>query len=174
MLDTLEPDTRALVVRLIREGSARGLDLRLTSGRRSCARQNALYAQGRTTPGQVVTKAPGCRSWHVWGRAADVTLHEGGKPVWASPIYAELGALWESWGGIWGGRFDDDGHFEYHPGLRIETVCPDPAACETVTAASIAQERRAAAGGGGGWGVFAGGIAAGAVAALVMRSALRR
>jgi hypothetical protein len=53
-----------------------------------------------------------------------------GKAVWDSPIYARLGAKWETMGGKWGGRFKDPGHFEFHPGLTIEQVCPDSTDCE--------------------------------------------
>jgi len=36
---------------------------------------------------------------------------------------------------VWGGRFTnvkDPGHFEWHPGIRIEDVCPDPRSCAVV------------------------------------------
>ena len=36
-------------------------------GLRTFAQQNALYAQGRITPGKIVTKAKGGQSWHNFG-----------------------------------------------------------------------------------------------------------
>jgi hypothetical protein len=105
--------------------------LAVTSGKRTCAYQDSLYAQGRTAPGPIVTYARGCNSWHVVGRAVDVLIKAGPQD------YADLGAYWQSLGGVWGGAFSgqaaalhDVGHFEYHPGLRYASeVCVDPAHC---------------------------------------------
>jgi hypothetical protein len=64
-----------------------------------------------------------------------------GQAVFSCEPYAILGALWEQMGGTWGGRFSgfgacgDAGHFEWHPGSRIEDFCPDPSACEEVESA---------------------------------------
>lgn len=116
-----------------------GLDLRIRSGRRSCAQQRALYAQGRTSNpgGPVVTYADGCRSWHVTGRAvdADPVNPATGAVVTGCAAYRPAGEIWESLGGKWGGRFKgfsacgDAGHFEWHPGLKIHQVCPVASAC---------------------------------------------
>lgn len=124
----LEPSTREFVREVLARARAAGLAPRLTSGRRSCAEQNRLYAQGRTAPGAIVTHARGCQSWHVAGRAVDVTL---GASAPASE-YAKIGAIGKELGGKWGGDFPgfpDLGHLEYHPGLRIEDVCPNPDNC---------------------------------------------
>jgi len=114
--------------------TAEGIHLRLVSGRRTCAQQNGLYALGRTAPGQIVTDARGCRSWHVVGRAVDFDFGQppslGRRPTEAD--YAHVGALWQSLGGVWGVRVSggvDLPHLEYHPGLTITQVCPNPDAC---------------------------------------------
>jgi len=44
-----------------------GIAARVTAGLRSWAEQNALYAQGRTAPGSIVTYAQGGQSWHNYG-----------------------------------------------------------------------------------------------------------
>ncbi len=44
-----------------------------TSGLRTWAEQDALYAQGRTKPGSIVTKAKGGESNHNYGTATDCT-----------------------------------------------------------------------------------------------------
>src|SRR5438105_4239472 len=49
-----------------------GIVVRVTQGLRSWPQQDALYAQGRTTPGHVVTNAPGGTSWHNFGCAVDL------------------------------------------------------------------------------------------------------
>lgn len=46
------------------------------------------------------------------------------------PRYAELGAIAEKLGFVWGGNWNDPTHFEYHPGLDIEGICPDPRDCD--------------------------------------------
>ena len=128
-LDSLTPDTQAAVDLLDKYARKKlGTPIKVTSTLRTCSQQNALYAQGRTTPGSVVTGARGCLSWHVLGRAVDIAIPGG---VFAD--YELLGLYWESLGGNWGGRFtniDDPGHFEWHPGIKIESVCPNPDDCQ--------------------------------------------
>jgi hypothetical protein len=56
-------------------------------------------------------------------------IDENGKVISGSDHrYDELGDIGKSLGMRWGGDFAwgrDAGHFEYHPGLTIEEVCPD-------------------------------------------------
>jgi hypothetical protein len=117
----LTPQTAQKIDELLRFADKNGISASVVSTRRSCAEQNAIYAGGAG----VVTEARGCQSWHVWGRAAD--LHIDGP----SSGYAVLGAEWKRMGGKWGGDFSfgDLGHFEWHPGLTIEDVCPDQSYC---------------------------------------------
>lgn len=139
LLDTLHPDAKAFALSVF----AKALDtevatsIKVLSTRRLCATQNALYAQGRTAPGQIVTHARGCQSWHVAGRAIDFMP----TPADAA-TYRKIGDIAKSLGGAWGGdfkvfdkttqewkAFPDLGHIEYHPGLTINDVCPDPDKC---------------------------------------------
>lgn len=114
-LSELHPDARTQFRALLRQFPK----AHIRSGIRSEATQNALYAQGRTTDGLVVTNARGCMSWHVQGRAVDLsglTVEE----------LREVAVWWKKRGGHWGGDFTgffDPGHFEWHPGLTIEDVC---------------------------------------------------
>jgi hypothetical protein len=115
--------------RLISFAKSRGLTVRIDSTRRSCAEQAAIYAQGRTAPGQVVTQVKGCGSYHVLGRAIDIFVG-----TWNCADYEELGRYWESIGGRWGGRFSfrDCVHFELpHPNLELSVLCPPGIDCET-------------------------------------------
>lgn len=116
-----------------------GLSLQVRSGRRTCAEQNALYAQGRAEGGDVVTHASGCRSWHVTGRAIDANvLLPSGSVSTNEADYAYAGALWKRQGGVWGGDFPgfwDGGHFELHPGLSIADVCPSDVSCDAIAMA---------------------------------------
>lgn len=122
----LAPEARGPVSELL----AQLPGARIVSARRTCAEQRALYAQGRTAPGPIVTGANGCQSWHVNGRAVDLSAPGATRATWE-----KLGLWWEARGGVWGGRFpnvDDPAHFEWHPGLKIQDVCPDPNLCESV------------------------------------------
>jgi hypothetical protein len=126
-LDTLTPWMAAKVRKLLTFADHTGVNVtRIDGARRTCAQQNAGYAQGRETPGPIVTEVRACGSWHVWGRAVD--LHIDG------PLsdYGILGAEWEHMGGIWGGNFSfkDLGHFEWHPDVeRVSALCPTGTEC---------------------------------------------
>lgn len=138
LLGAIEWTTREHVSALgIRFSRATGLDLRVRSGRRTCAEQDRIYQQGRESSGDVVTYASGCRSWHVLGRAVDmdpVDAAGGARPL---ADYQTAGALWKAMGGRWGGDFPgfpDIGHFEWHPGMTIEQACPSPSYCSQIEA----------------------------------------
>lgn len=77
---------------------------RVTSGYRSYALQARLYRRWLQGASPFPAAPPG-NSMHELGRAFDL----GGLD--ASEL-AQLGAIWESWGGRWGGRFGDPIHFE--------------------------------------------------------------
>lgn len=47
------------------------IDIRVVQGLRTVAEQNALYAQGRTSPGKIVTNCRGGQSYHNFGMAVD-------------------------------------------------------------------------------------------------------
>jgi peptidoglycan L-alanyl-D-glutamate endopeptidase CwlK len=99
---------------LLRRLAAEGLTFKVTSGNRTQAEQDALYAQGRTTPGAKVTWTR--RSRHIGGRAIDITLFQGDRnPVWDSRHYDRAGQIGEELGLVWGGRWKrtpDRPHFE--------------------------------------------------------------
>lgn len=85
IISTLKP----LVAQMARElvvvmKEKHGIDLEITSGYRSPAQQDAIYAQGRTTPGAIVTQAKGGQSFHNFGVAFDCVPLIGGKPEWSS------------------------------------------------------------------------------------------
>lgn len=114
-----------------------GIAFSVRSALRTCDEQQAIFEQGRVMPGPIVTKAEGCESWHVLGRAVDINIPNG-----TTADYQKLGLFWEELGGHWGGNFGgfpDIGHFEWHPGLVIEEVCPVPSDCEASVALHMKQ-----------------------------------
>jgi len=92
-----------------------GIVVKVIAGTRTYAEQDALYAQGRTAPGPIVTDAPAGYSNHNFGIAFDVGLFNGGVYLNDSPLYAKVGALGRSQGLEWGGdwtSFPDEPHFQ--------------------------------------------------------------
>lgn len=49
-----------------------GLTMRVVQGLRTFAEQDAIYAEGRTSPGKIVTQARGGSSYHNYGIAIDL------------------------------------------------------------------------------------------------------
>lgn len=77
----------------------------ITEGRRSQARQELLFAQGRETTGNIVTQVQ--RSRHTLGEAFDIDMF--GYPPATVPIavWQDAGRVGEWLGLRWGGRFRD-------------------------------------------------------------------
>jgi len=124
MLDTinesrvalLHAPLQALVRTFLAECEKAGYRLRVTYGLRSMDEQAALYAQGRTAPGKIVTQAKPGSSAHNYAAAIDVVfLDAKGQPDWNGP-WKEIGAIGEKCGLVWGGNFKsivDKPHFEW-------------------------------------------------------------
>jgi peptidoglycan L-alanyl-D-glutamate endopeptidase CwlK len=125
-LMTLHPKAqvafRRFMADLIPHMAAKGVVAKVISGNRTYAEQDALYAQGRTEPGKIVTNAKGGYSNHNFGVALDIGLFRNGDYLGSSPLYAEAGPIGEAAGLKWGGRwtsFKDEPHFEYPTGLTL-------------------------------------------------------
>lgn len=103
----LHPIVKDLMEKFITEAKAKGINLMITQAYRSKAEQDALYAQGRTTKGKIVTNARGGYSNHNYGLAFDFVPLVGNKAVWDShsPLWGKLGEIGESLGLSWGGRW---------------------------------------------------------------------
>ncbi|MGC9340806.1 M15 family metallopeptidase [Listeria ivanovii] len=89
---------------------------------RSNAEQNALYAQGRTKPGNKVTNAKGGQSNHNFGVAVDLCLYtnDGKNVIWETTtkrwkrVVAIAKSVGFKWGGYWTGTLIDYPHFELY------------------------------------------------------------
>ncbi len=91
-----------------------GIYLIITEGFRSVARQNALYAQGRTKPGNIVTNARGTSysSQHMWGVAVDFAINDK-KLLYNSKYMQKVANIAKKLGFGWGGdwkSFKDTPH----------------------------------------------------------------
>ena len=86
---------------------ALGPSWRITSAYRSPEEQDKLYAQGRTTPGAIVTNARGTppQSYHLLGLACDWVKAVNGKADWSPKTFDALGVearkIGLEWGGAW-------------------------------------------------------------------------
>ena len=115
---TLLPQVQPMARALVQKAAAAGITIRVLSGLRSHAEQDALYAKGRTAPGDIVTKARGGYSNHNFGIAFDVGVFEGNRYLGDSPKYKAVGVLGMDLGLEWGGSWKtivDQPHFQLRP-----------------------------------------------------------
>ena len=123
-LDDLLPAVKVRVEKFINSAKDAGIDLLVTSTYRDNESQNALYAQGRTKPGRIVTNAKGGQSFHNYRCAVDVVPLLNGKPVWdaENDIWQKVGdfgiAAGLEWAGNWT-KFKEMPHFQYTNGLNL-------------------------------------------------------
>ena len=123
-LDDLIPPARVRVQAFLDAAKAAGIDLLVTSTYRDNASQDALYAQGRTKPGKIVTNAKAGQSWHNYRCAVDVVPIVAGKPRWdvKDEVWQQVGKLGKAAGLEWAGdwkRFKEYPHFQYTGGLTL-------------------------------------------------------
>lgn len=85
----------------------RNIVIEVVSGFRSYDVQAKLYAQGRSSPGKIVTNARAGSSWHNFGLAVDVCPMKRGAFDWNAPraVWLEIGSTAQlhglEWGGTW-------------------------------------------------------------------------
>src|SRR3990167_3614843 len=110
-IDHLQPDFRERVRLWLNDCAAEKLPVVIVETFRSFARSAELYQQGRTTPGQIVTKARAGQSYHNFGLAVDAVIQGPRGPTWD---FAVDGPVWKrivwlaknrglAWGGDWRG-----------------------------------------------------------------------
>jgi len=128
----LHPIIKERSNQLIQQAAKKGIVVVITDSFRSAKDQNLLYAQGRTTEGNIVTNAKGGESYHNFGLAIDFALETpsgnvvwdreydrngNGKADWAEVVQMAK-VLGFKWGGDWKG-FKDYPHLEMNFGLTI-------------------------------------------------------
>lgn len=118
VISTLLPEVQPFARALVQKAANAGITIKVISGLRSFSQQDALYARGRTAPGNKVTNAQGGYSNHNFAIAFDIGVYESGKYVGDSPKYAAVGILGKELGLEWGGSwksFVDQAHFQLRP-----------------------------------------------------------
>lgn len=113
----------------------KGTVAKIISGTRTYEEQTALYAQGRSKPGKIVTKARAGYSNHNFGVAFDIGIFRDGAYITDGPHYDTAGAIGKSVGLEWGGdwkTFKDRPHFEYKTGLTLAQMRARKAAGQAI------------------------------------------
>jgi peptidoglycan L-alanyl-D-glutamate endopeptidase CwlK len=99
-----------------------GAIVKIISGTRTYAEQADIYAQGRTRPGKIVTKAGPGQSNHNFGIAWDIGVFKNGEYLDESPLYKKLGKIGKSvgleWGGDWSALIDQP-HYQLRTRLSL-------------------------------------------------------
>ncbi|MGD6897096.1 M15 family metallopeptidase [Bacillus infantis] len=130
-LSKIHPELQYKARELIKMAYDKGIYVIITQGLRTIAEQNALYAQGRTAPGNIVTNARGGTSYHNFGLAFDFAISNstGSVVYWDTSIdtnkdgykdWQQVGQMGQKLGLEWGGAWDkflDTPHFQLTYGL---------------------------------------------------------
>lgn len=115
-LEHLIKEAREKAEQLISECAKIGLIVKITDTLRTKAEQDALYNQGRTTAGSIVTNCKYPNSMHNWGVAFDICRNDGkGAYNDSDGWFSKVGAIGERIGLEWGGHFRsfvDKPHFQ--------------------------------------------------------------
>lgn len=83
--DLLAPWYEQKLLAALDQLQASGYPLHVFESYRSPARQEWLYAQGRTRPGKKVTYNKAWESWHQYSVASDLVFVVDGKWTWDGP-----------------------------------------------------------------------------------------
>lgn len=122
----LHPRLIIIIDKLKADCEKAGLPLLITATYRTAAEQNALYAQGRTAAGQIVTNARYPDSTHCWGVAFDFCRNVKGREYDDSDGFFErVAAIAKPYGLIWGGdwaKLRDKPHLEMTEFSSVKTL----------------------------------------------------
>lgn len=152
-LATVKPPLRKLIERA---ADISQQPFEIVQGNRTQAEQNALYAQGRSKPGKVVTWTKNSR--HIGGGAIDFAALSSGKVSWSEKLYPAIALAIKQaakelgtgiiWGGDW--KTQDWGHIELTgkdialavPTVPAMPVTPTVPAVPAVPAVPVVLQKR--------------------------------
>lgn len=117
-INKCHPKLIELSKKLVSACRGQGLIIGIGESFRTKEEQDALYAKGRTAPGNIVTNAKGSSysSHHQWGTAFDIYRNDG-KGVYkdSDGFFEKVGKVGKSIGLEWGGDWKspvDKPHFQ--------------------------------------------------------------
>lgn len=130
-LSDLHPDVAHLAQQFLSKCEMAGIHVMVTCTYRSEEEQQALYDQGRTKPGNIVTNAKPGESLHNCkyplgtpaSRAFDVVPIVNGKPVWdgTDPVWDQIGMIGIGIGLEWAGEWTvEREHFVEKPHFQLK------------------------------------------------------
>lgn len=132
---TLHPKLRSEAGDILVECEKVGVGIRITSAFRTPEEQDALYAQGRTKPGAIVTNAKAWQSYHQYGLAVDICLlHKDGSISYSATEdidndkiadWNEVTKIFKAKGWEWAGdwkTFKERPHYQKTFGLTLPTL----------------------------------------------------
>lgn len=118
-LQLLHPDARLIFLKFIEDcEQAFNITLRIIQGLRTFEEQDAIYAQGRTKPGPIVSNSKSGQSYHQYGLSCDFGVLSGNKIDWNFDYKRLTQFMPDSM--EWGGNFKsivDKPHFQVTFGL---------------------------------------------------------
>ena len=120
--NSLQPLVERQAKAVMKEMELLGHPVRIVEGFRTNARQSELYAQGRTTPGNIVTYAKAGESFHNYGVAVDYVFIKEGYNA-PDALWQTLGAVMKRHGFLWGGdwaSWPDRPHGEMTLGYTVK------------------------------------------------------
>ena len=124
----LHPELQEIIKSFLTDCQKAGLPVLITETLRTAAEQDALYAQGRTKPGAIVTQCRGAdfSSCHQWGVAFDFCRNVKGAEFNDNDgFFKKVGSIGKlkglEWGGDWSGFADK-------PHLQMKRFSPDGSA----------------------------------------------
>jgi len=122
-IQDLHPTVAQKCQQFIAACAKEGIDIIITSTYRDNESQAALYAQGRTQPGKIVTNAKPGQSYHNYRYAFDFAPQVNGKIAWNdTQLFIRCGLIAENQGLEWAGRwqkFQELAHCQYTAGLTL-------------------------------------------------------
>ena len=122
-IEKLHPELIPVCHEFVRRCKAAGLNVLVTETFRTKAEQDAIYAQGRTEPGPVISNAPYPKSPHCWGVAFDFCRNVKGREYDDSDgFFGKCGAVGKALGLTWGGDWRT---FKDKPHLEMKKYMPD-------------------------------------------------
>lgn len=121
-IDKLHPELQIIAMEFQSRCRKAGLNVLVTETFRTKEEQTALYAQGRTTPGAIITRAKYPYSPHCWGVAFDFCRNEKGREYDnADGFFEACGGIGKGLGLTWGGDWKD---FVDRPHLELTKYMP--------------------------------------------------
>lgn len=124
----VEPIIKEKAIEIIKKAYRKDINVQFSDGLRTNAQQQALYDQGRSTPGNIVTNAKPGTSYHNYGLAIDFFLvtEDGKHSMWSvNNDWLEVAKIGKSLGFEWGGdwtKFKDYPHLQLTGGLSIKEL----------------------------------------------------